>query len=377
MKDTLVRPSYRSARQAALMAACVVLAACGARDPAEPPPRPAPTVEIQPDAHAVAWTSPGVIAAPESTPLSFRQAGLVLRRHAGLGEAVRAGQVLAELDPAPWRQNLASAQARYEAARVARDVAERQWRRDRAQGSEGLIAQAQAEQTRGQWAQARAEFEQASQALAHARDQMVYTRLTAGHDGVIVAEQAAAGQNVAAGQPVYTLAWGDGLEVVVDLPERRVAGVELGQAAEVEPVARPGVRLTARVREIARAADPASLGFRVKLRLDAPDPALRLGMTATVRFLASAAAGARYTLPATALFHQGDRPAVWVLDDQGALALRTVEVAAYGTETVTLSAGVAPGQIVLAQGAHTVSEGQRVEAVPYQPRAAAPGGDGQ
>ncbi|WP_368648599.1 efflux RND transporter periplasmic adaptor subunit [Castellaniella ginsengisoli] len=377
MKDTLVRPSYRSARQAALMAACVVLAACGARDPAEPPPRPAPTVEIQPDAHAVAWTSPGVIAAPESTPLSFRQAGLVLRRHAGLGEAVRAGQVLAELDPAPWRQNLASAQARYEAARVARDVAERQWRRDRAQGSEGLIAQAQAEQTRGQWAQARAEFEQASQALAHARDQMVYTRLTAGHDGVIVAEQAAAGQNVAAGQPVYTLAWGDGLEVVVDLPERRVAGVELGQAAEVEPVARPGVRLTARVREIARAADPASLGFRVKLRLDAPDPALRLGMTATVRFLASAAAGARYTLPATALFHQGDWPAVWVLDDQGALALRTVEVAAYGTETVTLSAGVAPGQIVLAQGAHTVSEGQRVEAVPYQPRAAAPGGDGQ
>ncbi|WP_368644478.1 efflux RND transporter periplasmic adaptor subunit [Castellaniella ginsengisoli] len=377
MKDTLVRPSYRSARQAALMAACVVLAACGARDPAEPPPRPAPTVEIQPDAHAVAWTSPGVIAAPESTPLSFRQAGLVLRRHAGLGEVVRAGQVLAELDPAPWRQNLASAQARYEAARVARDVAERQWRRDRAQGSEGLIAQAQAEQTRGQWAQARAEFEQASQALAHARDQMAYTRLTAGHDGVIVAEQAAAGQNVAAGQPVYTLAWGDGLEVVVDLPERRVAGIELGQAAEVEPVARPGVRLTARVREIARAADPASLGFRVKLRLDAPDPALRLGMTATVRFLASAAAGARYTLPATALFHQGDRPAVWVLDDQGALALRTVEVAAYGTETVTLSAGVAPGQIVLAQGAHTVSEGQRVEAVPYQPRAAAPGGDGQ
>lgn len=377
MKDTLVRPSYRSARQAALMAACVALAACGARDPAEPPPRPAPTVEIQPDAHAVAWTAPGVIAAPESTPLSFRQAGLVLRRHAGLGEAVRAGQVLAELDPAPWRQNLASAQARYEAARVARDVAERQWRRDRAQGSEGLIAQAQAEQTRGQWAQARAEFEQASQALAHARDQMAYTRLTAGHDGVIVAEQAAAGQNVAAGQPVYTLAWGDGLEVVVDLPERRVAGIELGQAAEVEPVARPGVRLTARVREIARAADPASLGFRVKLRLDAPDPALRLGMTATVRFLASAAAGARYTLPATALFHQGDRPAVWVLDDQGALALRAVEVAAYGTETVTLSAGVAPGQIVLAQGAHTVSEGQRVEAVPYQPRAAAPGGDGQ
>jgi len=57
--------------------------------------------------------------------------------------------------------------------------------------------------------------------------------------------------------------------------------------------------------------------------------------------------------------------------------LRAVEVAAYGTDTVTLAAGIAPGQIVLAQGVHTVSEGQRVEAVPYQPRAAAPGGDGR
>ncbi|MHA3904347.1 efflux RND transporter periplasmic adaptor subunit [Castellaniella sp. WN] len=371
MKDILARPSYRLA----LATACVALAACGVREPAEPPPRPAPTVVVRPDAHPGVWTAPGVIAAPESTPLSFRQAGLILRRHAGLGDAVRAGQVLAELDPGPWRQNLESAQALHQAAREALDVAERQWRRDQAQGREGLIAQAQAERTRGQLAQARAQFEQARQVLAHARDQMGYTRLTAGHDGVIVAEQAWTGQNVAAGQPVYTLAWGDGLEAVVDLPERRVAEVEPGQAAEVEPVARPGMWLSARVREIARAADPANLGFRVKLRLDSAAPALRLGMTATVRFRAPETAGARYTLPATALFHREDRPAVWVVGADGTLVPRTVEVAAYGADTVTISSGVEPGQVVLAQGAHTVSEGQRVEATPYRPHAAAPGGD--
>ncbi len=375
MKDTLARPSYRSARSASMMAVCVLLAACGVQEPVEPPPRPAPTVEVRPDAEPAVWTAPGVIAAPESTPLSFRQAGLILRRHAGLGEAVQAGQILAELDPAPWRQNLDAAQARHAAARATLDVAERQWRRDRTQGREGLIAQAQAEQTRGQLAQARAEFEQARQALAHARDQMDYTRLSAAHDGVIVAEQARTDQNVAAGQPVYTLAWGDGLEAVVDLSARRVAEVEPGQAAEVELVARPGVGLAAHVREIARAADPASLGFRVKLRLEAADPALRLGMTATVRFRSPAAAQARYTLPATALFHQGDRPAVWLVDAQGVLVLQAVELAGYGAGTVTVAAGLTPGQRVLAQGAHTVSAGQRVEAVPYRPRAAAPGGD--
>jgi RND family efflux transporter MFP subunit len=373
MKDTLARLPYRLA----LASACAVLAACGAREPAEPPPRPAPAITVRPDAQAAVWTVPGMIAAPESTPLSFRQAGLILQRHAGLGDAVRAGQVLAELDPDPWRQNLESAQALYQAAREALDVAERQWRRDRTQGREGLIAQSQAEQTRGQLAQARAQYEQARQGLAHARDQMAYTQLTAGRDGVIVAEQARTGQNVAAGQPVYTLAWGDGLEVVADLPARRVAAIEPGQQAEIEPVAMPGTRLPARVREVARAADPATLGFRVKLRLDAVDPALRQGMTATVRFRTNESSGARYTLPATALFHRGDHPAVWVVGADGALALRTVEVAAYGADTVTVSGGIEPGQVVLAQGAHTVSEGQRVETVPYRPHAAAPAGDGR
>ena len=373
MKDILARPPYRLV----LIAVCAALSACGAREQAEPPPRPAPTVEVRPDADPAVWTAPGVIAAPESMPLSFRQAGLILQRHAGLGDAVRAGQLLAELDPEPWRQNLAAAQAAHQAAREALDVAERQGRRDQAQGREGLIAQAQAEQTRAQLAQARAQYEQARQALARARDQMAYTRLAAGHDGVIVAEQAGTGQNVAAGQPVYTLAWGDGLEAVADLPARRVAGIAPGQAAEVEPMALPGVRLPARVREVARAADPASLGFRVKLRLDAADPALRLGMTATVRFRAPAAGAPRYTLPATALFHRGDGPAVWVVGAGGALALRPVEVAAYGADTVTVAAGIEPGQIVLAQGAHTVSEGQRVQAVPYRPHAAAPAGGGR
>src|SRR5690606_41983138 len=103
-------------------------------------------------------------------------------------------------DPDPWRQDLESAQALYKAAREALDVAERQWRRDRTQGREGLIAQSQAEQTRGQLAQARAQYEQARQGLAHARDQMVYTQLTAGRDGVIVAEPARTGQDGAAGQ---------------------------------------------------------------------------------------------------------------------------------------------------------------------------------
>lgn len=373
MKDMLVRSSSRLT----LVAACAVLAACGARESADPLPLPAPTVLVQPDAQAVAWSAPGVIAAPESTPLSFRQAGLVLLRHVGLGDVVRAGQVLAELDPEPWRQNLASAQAGQLAAREALDVAERQWQRDRFQGREGLIAQAQMEQTRGQLAQARAQHEQATQALARARDQMAYTRLMADHDGVIVAEQAATGQNVAAGQPVYTLAWGDGLDVVVDLPAHRVTDIRPGQAAGIELVARPGLRLSARVREIARAADPATLGFRTKLRLDEPAPALRLGMTATVRFQDVAAPGARYVLPATALFHQGDQPAVWVVGADGVLALRTVEVTAYGADTVTVSKGLEPGLRVLAQGVHTVSAGQRVEAVPYRPRATVPGRGGQ
>lgn len=308
------------------------------------------------------WRVPGQIGAEESTPLSFRLDGKIIRRAVRTGDQVRAGQVLAELDAQPLKQNLDSAQAQWEAARQGLAFASKQLKRDEQQARADLIAKVQLEQSRNAYAQALAQFTQAKNTRALATDHLGYTRLTAPRDGVITAEQAQTGQNIGAGQAVYTLAWGDVYDVVCDVSERQIANVSVGQQATVQLTAIPDQALPATVREIAPAADPMSRSFRIKLSLKSSPSQARLGMTATVRFEASpqTQTSTQITLPATALFHEGGAPAVWIVGQDGKITLRKVKIASYGAQTVTLSEGLRAGERVVAQGVHTVTAGQIV-----------------
>jgi len=122
------------------------------------------------------------------------------------------------------------------------------------------------------------------------------------------------------------------------------------------------------VRELSPAADAQSRTYRVNLTLEAPTPDVRLGMTADVAFPqapnANGAATSTFTLPSTALFHDGNLPAVWIVKAGGdSLELRRVKVSRYGERTVTVSEGIANGDRVVWQGVHTVSAGEKVRVV--------------
>jgi RND family efflux transporter MFP subunit len=195
-----------------------------------------------------------------------------------------------------------------------------------------------------------------------------YTTLVAAHAGVITAEQADTGQNVSAGQAVYNLAWSGDIDVVCDVPESALATLTVGQTANVTLAALPGRKLTARVRELSPAADPQSRTYRAKLTLDNPGPDVRLGMTADIELAAPASASANqhgsFTLPATALFHDGTQPAVWIVRaTDNALELRRVSVTRYNERTVVIGEGLKDGERVVLQGVHTVSAGEKVRAI--------------
>ncbi|CAH2922962.1 MAG: CzcABC family efflux RND transporter, membrane fusion protein [uncultured Paraburkholderia sp.] len=283
---------------------------------------------------------PGEVQARYSTPPSFRVGGKIVERRVRLGDIVKNGQIVARLDPADAQKNAAGAQAQLAAAEHSYQYARQQLERDRAQAKENLIAPAQFEQTTNAYASA------AAQQAALAKDQLQYTTLVADHAGVITAEQADTGQNVSAGQAVYNLAWSGELDVVCDVPESALAALALGQTAKVTLGGLPGRTFTARVRELSPAADPQSRIYRAKLTLDNPGPDVRLGMTADIALSvrsSSTASGAEaqhgfFVLPATALFHDGKEPAVWVVRAADSkLELRRVTVARYDERTIVVS----------------------------------------
>lgn len=352
-----------------------LLAACHRQEPEAAAPRPVVAVAVHGDGQPAAMSLPGDVEARYSTPLSFRIAGKIVERRVRLGDTVKQGEVVARLDPADEQKNDASAQAQLDAAQHRYVYAKQQLDRDRAQAKENLIAQAQLEQTEDAYASALAQRDQAAQQASLANDQLQYTTLSADHAGVITAENADTGQNVSSGQAVYNLAWSGDIDVVCDVPETALASLAVGHQASVTLAALPGRTFTARVRELSPAADPQSRTWRAKLTLEQPGADVRLGMTASVSFApANASTDAHaslYTLPATALFHDGDAPAVWVVSDgdnngkdKDTLSLRRVQIARYGERTVDISQGLKDGERVVLQGVHTVSAGEKVRAVP-------------
>lgn len=349
--------------------AIVALAACSKQEAAPVALRPVVAVTATADTKTTQSSLPATIEARYSTPLSFRVGGKIIERRVRLGDTVKAGEIVAKLDPADNAKSAAGAAAQLSAAQHQLTYAEQQLVRDRAQAQENLIARAQLEQTENAYAAALAQRNQAQAQAALSADQLRYTTLVADKAGVITAEQADTGQNVSAGQAIYNLAWSGEIDVVSDVPETTLGSLTVGQKATVTIAALGGKQFAARVREVSPAADAQSRTYRVRLTLEAPTPEVRLGMTADVAFAQAQASNASgpsdastqaFTLPSTALFHANKLPAVWIVKADGSLELRRVEVSRYGERTVTVSQGITAGDRVVWQGVHTVSAGEKV-----------------
>jgi membrane fusion protein, multidrug efflux system len=312
---------------------------------------------------------PVEVAARYSNPMSFRVPGKLIERRVRIGDSVKKSEIVARLDPVDAEKQSASAKAALDAADHRLLYAKQQFDRDSAQAQQNLIAANQFEQTQDAYSAAQAGQEQALSQWVVARNNLEYNTLVADHDGLITSENADTGQVVAAGQAVYGLAWSGDVDVILDAAASDLGRIAVGQSASVTFPALPGQHFDARVREITPAADPQSRTYRVKLTLAQPGQVVRLGMTgdATLSPVAVSGEGASevtFTLPATAIFHQGNSPAVWVIGaGNSTLELRPVTVRSYSDHSTIVTSGLKDGESVVLAGVHTVYAGERVSPV--------------
>jgi multidrug efflux system membrane fusion protein len=348
----------------AVAVSMALLAACGHKAPEADVATPVIALAVQAVDDTITGRFPGEIHARYEMPLSFRVSGQLSARYVNPGDVVKKGQALAQLDPTDASNQLAAAKAALEAAQHRLLFATQQRDRDETQSKQNLISQLQLEQTQDAYASALAARDQAQQQFSLAQNQSRYTTLVADHDGAITSRQADVGQVLAAGQAVFGFAWSGEREVYLDVPESRIDGMTVGQVARISLPALPGQVFSAHVREIAPAADAQSRTYLVKLTIDQPSSTLQLGMTADAALQGIKPTSASVSIPSTALFHQGEHPAVWVVRPADAtLELRNVTVTRYGERDVWIADGVKPGERVVMQGVHTVSAGEKVQPI--------------
>jgi membrane fusion protein, multidrug efflux system len=353
--------------------ASLLVGACHHAAPPPPPPAVVVALPVHPDARTGGGEPvryPIEVTARYSNTMSFRVPGKLIKRTVRLGDAVKQGQLIAQLDPVDARKQAASARAALDAAEHRLVYAQQQLDRDKAQNEANLIAANQLEQTQDNFTAALAGRDQAAAQLVVSRNNLQYNTLVADHDGLITSENADTGQVVSAGQAVYGLAWNGDTDVILDAAESDLGRISAGQAAKITFPALPGRQFEAHVREIAPAADPQSRTYRVKLTMAGPPASVRFGMTGDATLATvpmgddHAAPQPTYTVPATAIFHKDSGPAVWVIEGGGStLHLRPVKVSTYTDHATVITAGLNDGDVVVLAGAHTVYVGQHVRPV--------------
>lgn len=281
---------------------------------------------------------PGTVQAIDRATVAAQTMAQVLTADLALGQAVRAGETLVELDPA-----VLTAQA--DQARAALELTTRNHEREAkllAQGaSTGETVRTLADQQRIAAAQ-----------LAAATAQLAYTRVRAPFDGVITQRLVEPGDMAAPGTPLFALE-GARLEANVYVPEALAPGaaaltpfpVEIGDTLVVAPM-----------REASAASDPLTRTRQVRLALPDDAPA-HTGQFVRVRWPRTGAT--QLTIPASAVSRFGQIDRVFVATD-GHARMRLVRIGDLNSDRVTVIAGLSLDEAVIVDPPDALRDGQAI-----------------
>jgi len=351
-----------------LLSGAVLLAACSKQAPAPDPVRAVRTVTVASASAGGSHEYAAEVRARTESRLGFRVGGKIVRRAVNLGDSVKPGQLLAQLDPQDLKLGQDAARAALAAAQVNYEQADADFKRFKELREQGFISGADLERRETTVKSARAQLEQARAQSNVQGNQAAYASLVADVAGVVTAVEAEPGAVVAAGTPVVRVAVDGPRDVVFSVPEDRVDAIKSIASKPGNLTVRgwgsdTAAALPLTLREIAASADPVTRTFLVKADLgSSPEArAMRLGQTATV-IAASEKVDGIVKLPLAALREDHGKSAVWIVDPSAmTIKSQPVEVAGADGNEAVVTGGLSPGMVVVTAGVHVLNPGQKVK----------------
>lgn len=352
--------------------ACMALAACGGREDtaAEDVAPSSLAVTVQPAVvrelpRAIAVSGP--VTAWEEMQLGVELGGLrVTDLHVDVGERVRQGELLLELDARSVESERAQARAAHAEAQAALGLAQANLRRGETLAKEQLIAASALDELRAARTQAQARAATARAALDAAQLRVDFTRLRAPDDGIISRRLVEPGQVVGSGTELLRLIRDGRLEWQAELASDELARVSVGDPVVLDVPG--GATAEGRVRAVSPGVDATTRTGTVFA--DLPDPeGLRVGQFVPGRI--ATGAGRALTVPAAAVVERDGYPYVFTVDADGVAKRLRVRTGTRAGDAVEILDGLEPGTPVVVRGAGFLGDGDRVRVVAEGDAAAA------
>jgi RND family efflux transporter MFP subunit len=335
-----------------------------------------------------AITLPGTMQAVTEAPILARADGYLKRRLVDIGDRVRAGQIVAEIDAPELDQQIhqaaaaveqagaavEQAQAALEQGRANRDLARITAERSKTLTERGIASRQEGDQSLAQLAAQDANVQALEKAIVAQRSSLTaaranltrlqaiqaYRLVRAPFDGVITVRNVDVGALVNAGNTLlYRIAQTGRLRTYVNVPQASVNSVHVGQAAVLTVAQLPGRSLQGTVTRTAKALDPATRTMLVEVEVPNADGMLFPGTYAEVD-LSGSHANPPLVVPASAVIFRTDGAQLAVVDADGIVHLQKIAVGRdYGNRVEVLQ-GLAEGATIIAAPGDVAREGARI-----------------
>lgn len=332
----------------------------------------------------------GTVEARRAYLVGPTAAGRVSRVLVDVGEAVRAGQLLAEVDPVDLDERIAAldasmaraasaaaaAEAQRQDAVAKRELAAVNARRFQELGRQNFISPSAVDAKVQERASANAALAAAQANLAAAVQdrrrlaaeragliqQRQNVRLIAPADALVTSRDAEPGSTVVAGQAVLKLVDPKSLWVKVRFDQGQAGAIAAGLPASIALRSKPALPLAGRVARIEAVSDSITEERLAQVTFDRIPPDVAIGDLAEVTVTLPAAPAA-VVVPNASIRQQADRAGVWVADAAG-LRFAPVRLGPAGLDgRVAIEAGLKPGEPVVVHSERALRAGSRVKVV--------------
>jgi membrane fusion protein, multidrug efflux system len=330
------------------------------------PPRPIAWIKVsQADMDQVRRIS-GVLKAAEKARLSFDVSGKIKTVLVNLGDEVKAGDVLAELDESNYQLNTNASQGQLQEAKAALVDAKNRFNRQKTLFKKGLVAKAGFDNAKAVLDRATSSVKVLVAQLNLSKKNLSDTALLSPYDGKITARFIEPSQRISVGESCFEIEGKQGLEISVMAPETLISFLtKEGSFATTFP-ALPGVTLKAKITEIGTQAEKAN-AFPVTLTLLKQASGLRSGMSAEVDFTFEGEGRTGYRglvikVPPNAIMAgTGQEMYAFVYDAaKGVVNRRLVQGENIRNNELMISSGLKPGDIIATAGVVYLHDGQKV-----------------
>lgn len=339
----------------------MIVAGCGKKTEVEKMEPLVKTQKVMSDNSTNMSTYAGSVRGRYEKEMSFQVNGKVLSRKVQVGDKVHAGDLLMVINPKDIVQQVNQNVAKVNSAQAEFVLAQANLRRYQKLYEQDAVSSATMDQYQANYSSAEAVYQEAMAAAEQGNNSLGYTKLMADADSVVSSINVEAGQVVSAGQTVLKLVETNSLEVEINIPENRVKYMSIGTPVKVSFWALDNIQVDGSVREIAPMADTTARTYRVRISIPNVPSGLQLGMTASVDSNCGDKVddGLSIKLPMTAIYQTGDKPSVWVVNEDNTVSLQPVIIENMEGNQVNLK-GISLGTVIVTVGVNKLQEGEKV-----------------